>query len=142
MQTVKAFLDNPARKLCTIASDQTVWEALELMAAHNIGAVPVVDDGQLVGIFSERDYARRVELKGLSTKSTRIAAIMTHGSITVGLEQTMEQCMQIMTEKRVRHLPVLEASKLIGLVSIGDVLFAMMAEQKQLIEQLQNYISG
>jgi CBS domain-containing protein len=142
MQTIKTFLDNPARKLCTIASDKTVWDALELMAEHNIGAVPVVDDGKLVGIFSERDYARRVELQGLSTKLTPISSIMTQGSITVGLDQSMEQCMQIMTEKRVRHLPVVEASQLIGLVSIGDVLFAMMAEQKQLIEQLQHYIAG
>ena len=142
MQTVKAFLDNPARKLCTIASDQTVWDALELMAEHNIGAVPVLEGGNLVGIFSERDYARKVELQGLPTKSTPISAIMTHGSITVSTAHTMEQCMQIMTEKRVRHLPVVEASKLIGLVSIGDVLFAMMGEQKQLIDQLQQYISG
>ncbi len=142
MQTVKAFLDNPARKLCTIASDQTIWNALELMAEHNIGAVPVLDDGKLVGIFSERDYARKVELEGLSTKSTPISAIMTQGSITVSPDHTMEQCMQIMTERRVRHLPVVDDSNLVGLVSIGDVLFAMMGAQKQLIDQLQRYISG
>lgn len=142
MQSIKAFLDNPARVLRTIRSDQSVWEALELMAEHNIGAVPVVDGGQLVGIFSERDYARRVELKGRQTKTTPIAEVMTHGSITIGPEQTMEQCMQIMTDKRIRHLPVLDGGQLIGLVSIGDVVFAMMAEQKQLIEQLQHYISS
>lgn len=142
MQSIKAFLANPARQLRTVRSSQTVWEALELMAQHNIGAVPVVDDHQLVGIFSERDYARRVELKGLQTKTTPIAEVMTHGSITIEPQQTMEQCMQIMTEKRIRHLPVMENGQLIGMVSIGDVLFAMMAEQKQLIEQLQHYISS
>jgi CBS domain-containing protein len=142
MQSIKAFLDNPARKLCTIRSDQRVWEALELMAEHNIGAVPVVDGGKLVGIFSERDYARRVELKGLQTKTTLISEVMTHGSITIGLRQAMDECMQIMTEKRIRHLPVIEAGQLIGLVSIGDVVFAMMAEQKQQIDQLQHYITS
>ncbi len=142
MQSIKAFLDNPARKLCTIGPDQTVWDALELMATHNIGAMPVVDKGKLVGIFSERDYARRVELKGLQTKTTRVAAVMTEGSITIGPEQNMEQCMAIMTEKRIRHLPVVAADQVIGMVSIGDVVFAMMAEQKQLIEQLQHYISS
>ncbi len=142
MQSIKAFLDNPARKLCTIGSDKTVWDALALMATHNIGAMPVVDQGKLVGIFSERDYARRVELKGLQTRTTLIASVMTQGSITIGPEQTMEQCMAIMTEKRIRHLPVVAADQLIGMVSIGDVVFAMMAEQKQLIEQLQHYITS
>jgi CBS domain-containing protein len=142
MQSIKAFLDNPARKLCTIGADKTVWDALALMATHNIGAMPVVDQGKLVGIFSERDYARRVELKGLQTRTTLIASVMTQGSITIGPEQTMEQCMAIMTEKRIRHLPVVAADQLIGMVSIGDVVFAMMAEQKQLIEQLQHYITS
>lgn len=142
MQSIKAFLDNPVRKLCTIRSDQKVWEALERLAEHNIGAVPVVDDGNLVGIFSERDYARRVELKGLQTKTTLISTVMTHGSITIRPDQTMEECMQIMTENRIRHLPVVEAGRLIGLISIGDVVSAMIEEQKQLIEQLQHYITS
>lgn len=142
MQSIKAFLQNPGRKLCTIRSDQRVWDALELMAEHNIGAVPVVDAGSLVGIFSERDYARRVELKGRPTETTLISEVMTHDSITIGPEQAMDQCMQIMSEKRIRHLPVMEGGQVIGLVSIGDVVFAMMAEQKQLIDQLQHYITS
>ena len=96
----------------------------------------------MVGIFSERDYARRVELKGLLTQETRVGDVMTAEFITISPDQKMDECMQIMTNKRIRHLPVMKDSQLLGMVSIGDVLLVMISEQKQLIEQLQSYISG
>jgi CBS domain-containing protein len=96
----------------------------------------------MVGIFSERDYARRVELKGKQTRETLIQDVMTAEFITVSPEQKMDECMQIMTDMRIRHLPVMNDNKIIGMVSIGDVLFVMIAEQKHLIEQLHSYISG
>ena len=142
MQTIKAFLERTPRPLYAVRQDQTVWEALETLAKNNIGALPVLEGDQMVGIFSERDYARRVELQGRQTRETLIRDVMTAQFITVSPEQQMDECMQIMTDKRVRHLPVMKDGQLVGLVSIGDVLFVMIAEQKQLIEQLQSYIAG
>lgn len=142
MQTIKAFLEKTPRALRSVRSDQTVWDALNILAEHNIGAVLVIDGEQLVGIFSERDYARRVELQGRQTRETLVRDVMTGEFITVSPEQKMDECMQIMTNKRVRHLPVLKDGHLIGLVSIGDVLLVMISEQEQLIVQLQSYISG
>lgn len=142
MQTIKAFLEKTPRPLFSVRQDQTVWDALNILAANNIGALPVMEGEQMVGIFSERDYARRVELKNRKTRDTLLRDVMTAQFITVSPEQKMDECMQIMTDKRVRHLPVMKDGQLIGLVSIGDVLFVMIAEQKQLIEQLQSYISG
>jgi len=97
---------------------------------------------QMVGIFSERDYARRVELKGRLSRETLVRDVMTSEFITISPEQRMDECMQIMTDKRIRHLPVMKDGQLIGMVSIGDVLLVMIAEQKRLIDQLQSYISG
>jgi CBS domain-containing protein len=142
MQTIKAFLEKTPRPLFSVRQDQTVWDALNILAANNIGALPVMEGGQMVGIFSERDYARRVELKDRKTRDTQLRDVMTAQFITVSPEQKMDECMQIMTDKRVRHLPVMQNGQLVGLVSIGDVLFVMISEQKQLIEQLQSYISG
>ncbi len=142
MQTIKAFLDNTPRTLHAVQQNQTVWEALQIMAANNIGALPVLQGEHMVGIFSERDYARRVELQDRKTRETRMQEVMTSEFITVSPEQNMDECMQIMTDKRVRHLPVMKDGKLVGLVSIGDVLFVMIAEQKLLIEQLHSYITG
>lgn len=142
MLTLQAFLAQSRRDVWSVGPDQTVWEALELMAARNIGAVPVLEDGVLTGIFSERDYARRVELKGLQTRQTHVRDVMTQQLISVHPGQKIDECMQIMTEHRVRHLPVIDQGKLVGLVSIGDVVSVMIKEQRTLIEQLQHYISS
>ncbi len=142
MQTIKTFLERSPRSLHTVQNNQTVWEALDIMATNNIGALPVLSGESMVGIFSERDYARRVELKGKQTRETLIQDVMTAEFITVSPEQKMDECMQIMTDMRIRHLPVMNDNKIIGMVSIGDVLFVMIAEQKHLIEQLHTYISG
>jgi CBS domain-containing protein len=142
MQTIKTFLERSPKSLHTVQNNQTVWEALDIMATNNIGALPVLSGESMVGIFSERDYARRVELKGKQTRETLIQDVMTAEFITVSPEQKMDECMQIMTDMRIRHLPVMNDNKLIGMVSIGDVLFVMIAEQKHLIEQLHSYISG
>ena len=142
MQTIKTFLERSPRSLHTVQNNQTVWEALDIMATNNIGALPVLSGESMVGIFSERDYARRVELKGKQTRDTLIQDVMTAEFITVSPEQKMDECMQIMTDMRIRHLPVMNDNKIIGMVSIGDVLFVMIAEQKHLIEQLHSYISG
>jgi CBS domain-containing protein len=142
MQTIKAFLHSSPRALCSIHPDQTVWEALQALAVNNIGALVVLEGTKMVGIFSERDYARRVELKGLLTQKTRVGDVMTAEFITINPDQKMDECMQIMTNKRIRHLPVMKDGQLLGMVSIGDVLLVMISEQTQLIEQLQSYISG
>jgi CBS domain-containing protein len=142
MQTIKTFLERSPKSLHTVQNNQTVWEALDIMATNNIGALPVLSGESMVGIFSERDYARRVELKGKQTRETLIQDVMTAEFITVSPEQKMDECMQIMTDMRIRHLPVMNDNKIIGMVSIGDVLFVMIAEQRHLINQLHTYISG
>ena len=142
MQTIKTFLERSPRSLHTVQNNQTVWEALDIMATNNVGALPVLSGESMVGIFSERDYARRVELRGKQTRDTLIQDVMTAEFITISPEQKMDECMQIMTDMRIRHLPVMNDNKIIGMVSIGDVLFVMIAEQKHLIEQLHSYISG
>jgi len=142
MQTIKTFLERSPKSLHTVQNNQTVWEALDIMATNNIGALPVLSGERMVGIFSERDYARRVELKGKQTRETLIQDVMTAEFITVSPEQKMDECMQIMTDMRIRHLPVMNDNKVIGMVSIGDVLFVMITEQRHLINQLHTYISG
>ena len=142
MQTIKAFLHSSPRAICSVQPEQTVWEALQVLAENNIGALLVMEGTQMVGIFSERDYARRVELKDRLTRETRVRDVMTSEFITISPDQKMHECMQIMTDNRIRHLPVMKDGQLLGMVSIGDVLLVMISEQKQLIEQLQSYISG
>jgi CBS domain-containing protein len=143
MQAVQSFIQTHQRPVHSVAPHQTVWDALHVMANHNIGAVLVVDEGEMVGIFSERDYARRVELKGLKTKATSIADVMTSKFITITPSTKMDECMQIMTEHRVRHLPVIsENHEILGLVSIGDVVSEMINAQRELIHQLKQYIAG
>ena len=119
-----------------------VIEAIKLMAEKNIGAVPVVRAGKVVGIVSERDYARKMELKGRASAGTAISDIMTHDVQTVGPQHTVDQCMNIMTDRRLRHLPVVDEGQLIGLLSIGDLVKAAIAEQARLIEKMQEYIRG
>jgi CBS domain-containing protein len=145
MKTVAQLLKLKAeqhQQVHTIGSDQMVLDALRLMADKNIGALPVVDDGQLVGVVSERDYARKMILKGRSSVGTPVSAIMSSKVITVDSQQSIEACMGIMTNNRLRHLPVLENGQLLGLLSIGDLVKEAIAEQASLIQQLEQYIRG
>ena len=128
--------------LYTVTSNQTVLDALKLMAEKNIGAVLVVDDGQLTGIFSERDYARKVILKDRSSGDTRIREVMTAQVITIEPEQRIEECMIIMSDKHIRHLPVVNKGELLGIISINDVVTAIIRDQKVRIDSLESYISG
>jgi len=142
MLTVRQLLGGKSGEVWTISPKASVYEALQLMADKNVGALPVVETGELVGIFSERDYARKVILKGKSSRETAVGELMSHPVFCVGPEQTIEGCMALMTEKRVRHLPVLEDNALAGIVSIGDVLKAIISQQKVHIEDLEHYITG
>jgi len=142
MSTVREILRNKGCDVWSIAPDATVYEALCLMADKNVGAVLVIDACTLVGILSERDYARKVILHGKSSRDTLVREIMTERVVYVRPEQTAEECMALMTEKRVRHLPVLEGDRLVGVVSIGDVVKSIISEQEFVIDQLEHYISG
>lgn len=142
MITVGEILNRKGHDIWSISPNATVYEALELMADKNIGAVLVTDGGTLVGILSERDYARKVILKGLASKEVPVRRIMTDRVICVRTDQTAEDCMALMTDKRVRHLPVLEYDRLIGVISIGDVVKAIISDQGFIIKQLENYITG
>ena len=142
MKTMGLFLAEGQRLVYSIRPDATVREALELMAQKNIGALLVMDGPALAGIFSERDYARKVVLQGRSSNDALVQDIMTAQVITVQAAQNIDECMQIMTDKHVRHLPILEGQNVIGLISIGDVVCEMMAHQKTIIEQLHSYIAG
>ena len=142
MKTIGQFLDQSKRPVYSVSPNATVREALELMAKHNIGALLVLDDDLLVGIFSERDYARKVALKDKSSSDARVSEIMTSKVITINTKHTIDECMQIMTDNHIRHLPIVDDQKVIGLISIGDVVREMIGYQKSMIEQLQSYIAG
>ncbi|AIG01822.1 CBS domain protein [Pseudomonas fluorescens] len=145
MKTVAQLLkskDQKNQSVHTIKSDQTVMEALILMGEKNVGALPVVDDGKVIGVISERDYARKLVLKGRSSATTAVKEIMSSPVITVNTHQSVEQCMGIMTNGHLRHLPVVEDGKLLGLLSIGDLVKEAIAEQAALIQQLEQYIRG
>jgi CBS domain-containing protein len=142
MKTVALLLRAKGNAVLTVPPDTPVFGALGLMAEKNVGAVLVVDGKRLVGIFSERDYARKVILKGRSSKETPVREVMSSTVLYVTPQRTMEECMVLMTEKRVRHLPVLEGERLVGVISIGDIVKEIIAEQEFTIEQLQNYITG
>lgn len=142
MKTVKQLLDEKGRDVWTIDPDLSVYDAVKLMADKGIGALVVVKDAKPVGMITERDYARKVVLKGKSSQQALVSQIMTTPILCVRLGQSVEDCMALMTEKRVRHLPVVENDKLIGLVSIGDLVKAIIAEQQFIIQQLEHYISG
>ena len=133
---------NKNRQIWTISKDQSVRQALILMSEKNIGAIIIVDKKDFpIGIFSERDYARKIVLKGKSSKDTILDEVMTKELITVTGDYKIDQCMKIMNEKRIRHLPVLENKKIVGIISIGDVLKIMIKEQKELIDHLQKFIT-
>ena len=140
--TVGQLLRSKGSQVWSIRSDASVYEALTDMASRDVGALPVVDDGKLVGILSERDYARKVILKGRSSRETKVSEVMTSSVVTVQPEQTMQDCMELMSARRIRHLPVEKNGDLIGIISVGDVVKATIAEQAFLIEQLQSYIQG
>ena len=142
MKTMGHFLADNNRQLYSVRPDATVLEALELMAQKNIGALLVLDGETLAGIFSERDYARKVILRGRASNEALVQDIMTAKVITVESAHTIDHCMQVMTEHRIRHLPIMEKQQVKGLISIGDVVKEMMAHQKATIEQLHSYIAG
>lgn len=143
MQTVAHILQSKnSQAIYTISPDATVLEALSLMAEKKIGALVVTQQQKVVGIISERDYARKVALMERSSYSTTVSEIMTHAVLTVTPKHSTEHCMQLMTDKHLRHLPVVDNDQLTGLVSIGDLVKNVMAQQQNLIDQLQQYISG
>ncbi len=142
MLRVSYLLGLKSRDVWTISPEAPVLEAIRVMAERGIGALPVVKDGQVVGIVSERDYARKVILRGRSSAETPVRDIMSSPVIAIGPDQAVPNCMELMTEHRIRHLPVIEKSRLIGMISIGDIVKAVMEEQQQTIAQLERYIAS
>ena len=140
MTTVRQLLDRKDRAVFSVGPETPVLEAIRAMAEHHIGALLVMKGEALAGIVSERDYARKVILLGRSSSDTPVRDIMTTPVLTVSPDTSVEQCMQLVTDKRVRHLPVLEAGRVVGMVSIGDLVKAVIAAQQQQIEQLESYI--
>jgi CBS domain-containing protein len=140
MQTVRKILSEKGSDIWSTRPDATVYDALQIMADKDVGALPVLQNNQLVGIFSERDYARKVILLGKSSKKTYVREIMTPHVFYATPDMTNEQCLALMSAKRIRHLPVMEDDKLIGMVSIGDLVRSIMSEQKEMINQLEQYI--
>jgi CBS domain-containing protein len=142
METVKDMLRFKGHNVWSVAPNATVLEALELMAAKDVGAVLVLNGDRLVGIMSERDYARKVILLGKTSKDTLVSDIMTSRVLYVSPDQTIQECLALMTEKRIRHLPVIEGDRVIGIVTIGDVGRAIIADQQFMLDQLEHYITG
>lgn len=140
MKSVRQLLQAKGRIIHSIAPDASVFDALKLMAEKDVGALVVTEGDRLAGIISERDYARKVILLGKSSQDIPVRDIMTGKVITVGPDQTVEECMAIMTGKRIRHLPVTEGERLVGVLSIGDLVKEVIAEQEQTIRQLESYI--
>jgi len=140
MATARHLLDRKGRAIFSIGPEEPVLEAIRLMAEHHVGALLVMKGEHLAGIVSERDYARKVILKGRSSAETPVSQIMSSPVVTVTLNSSVQECMQLMTARHLRHLPVVDAGKVVGMVSIGDLVKAVMEEQKQTIEQLESYI--
>jgi len=140
--TVRDVLKRKGQDVWSITPDTTVYRAIEIMADKHIGALLVIVEDKLVGIVSERDYARKVVLRGRSSKETRVAEIMTSPVISVQPQHAVDECMRIITDNRIRHLPVIEDGKVIGIVSIGDLVNWIISAQHQTIQQLQDYITG
>lgn len=142
MKTVRDLLRRKGDEVWSVNPDCTVYDTLRLMAEKDIGAVLVLENKRPVGIFSERDYARQVILKGKASKDTPVREVMTTRVVFMRPEQSIEDCMAVMTDKRIRHLPVLEAGRLVGVLSIGDVVKGIIDEKQFIIEQLENYITS
>ncbi len=142
MEIVSDILKEKGHEVLSVTPETSVFEALKLMADKNVGSLLVLKNDELIGLFSERDYARKVILKGKSSKDTPVNEIMSSRVVYVRPSQTIEECMALMTDKRVRHLPVFKDKQLVGLISIGDVVKAIISEHEFLIHQLENYITG
>ena len=142
MTTVRQLIHEKGAEVITVRPEDTVLEAITKMADHNVGSVLVMNGTRLSGIFTERHYARNVFLKGRSSPDTRVGEIMAERVVCATPDQTVEECMAVMTDKAVRHLPVLEGNQLVGVVSIGDLVKSIISDQKFVIEQLEHYISG
>lgn len=142
MKTVRDMLSEKNGSIWSVASESTVYDALKLMAEKEIGALIVIDNGAVTGILSERDYARKVVLHGKFSKDVLVKEIMSTHVITVQPNQSLEDCMTLMVNKKIRHLPVIENNAILGIISIGDILHAIIEEKEQVIGQLVNYISG
>ena len=142
MRTVRQLLENKAHEVYSVAPADSVISAIRLMAEKGVGAVLAMQDGQLAGIVSERDYARKVVLHGRSSSDTPVRDIMSKDVITVGPNHTVERCMQIVTEHRIRHLPVVEEGQVVGVISIGDLVKAVIEDQQLELDQLQRYIAS
>ncbi|HEY3327167.1 MAG TPA: CBS domain-containing protein [Novimethylophilus sp.] len=142
MKTVRQLLEQKGSRVLSTTPDATVYDALLIMAEMEVGALVVMDGDRLAGIISERDYARNVILRGKTSKTTSVSEIMTSKVLTISFNTTIEQCMNLMTDKRVRHLPVVDDGKVVGLLSIGDIVKETIEHQKFLISQLENYIKG
>jgi len=142
MYSVKDILDEKGYECFTIEPSATVFEALEMMTNKDVGALLIVEEDKVLGVFSERDYARKVVLKGKSSKETNVSEMMSGWVYPVNLNTRTKECMRIMTDNHVRHLPVIENDKLVGIVSIGDIVNTIIEDKNNLIEQLENYITG
>jgi CBS domain-containing protein len=142
MKLVKHLLDSKGHDVISVAPDLSVFDAIKLMADRLVGSLLVMNDEELRGIVTERDYARKVIIKGRSSETTRVSEIMSTEVLTTSSSQTVNQCMELMTERRIRHLPVVEDNRVIGMISIGDLVQAIIADQQEEIEQLESYISG
>ena len=142
MKTIEQILEAKGHDVWSIDPNGTVYDAINLMAKKEVGALLVMESGNPVGVISERDYARKVIIKGRSSQETLTKDIMTTAVIYTHPDQSIEECMSLMTEKRIRHLPVIDGEQLLGMISIGDLVKAIIAEQQGMIEQLEHYISG
>ena len=141
MITVAGILQSKPSEIFSVLPGTTVYEAIKILGEKNIGALPVVENDRLCGIFSERDYARKIILQNRKSRETAISEIMTATVITVTPKDSIDLCMEIMSSKKIRHLPVMEDTKLVGIISIGDVVTAVIQSQKETISHLQNYIA-
>ena len=142
MHTLRQLLGNKTAEVYSVAPNDSVIDAIRLMAQKGVGAVLVMEGAKLVGIISERDYARKVVLHGRSSADTAIREIMTAEVVTVGLQQTVAECMRIVTEHRIRHLPVMDGDEVAGVISIGDLVKAVIEDQKVQLDELQRYIAS
>ena len=142
MKLVKHLLDSKGRHIISVAPGTSVLDAIKLMAEKTVGSLLVMDDEDMCGIITERDYARKVIIKGRSSESTMVSEIMSTDVLTTSSSQSVNSCMELMTEKRTRHLPVVEDNRVIGMISIGDLVQAIISDQQEEIQQLEHYISG
>jgi CBS domain-containing protein len=142
MKLVQHLLDRKGRELISIVQEASVFDAIKLMADRGVGSLLVMDGGNLKGIVTERDYARKVIIKGRSSESTEVGEIMSTNLVTATSQQSVNECMTLMTDRRIRHLPIVLGDEVVGLISIGDLVQAIISDQQEEIEQLEQYISG